>query len=211
MFSLIQAVTRTDTAPLVRVPSVGSDRLSRALDAGAVGVVVPMVNSVEEARAAVAACRYQPRGTRSYGPARASLTLGADPTLIDRETLCFVQIETVAGAEHADEICAVAGLAGVVIGPGDLALSLGLEPSKWEDEPAHRAMRRTILVACLRAGIVPGTFTPSPQSAVRAVREGSRLVALSTDLGLMLEAARTGAAAVRSVASPLAADIATSD
>ena len=141
----------------------------------------------------------------------ASLTLGADPTLIDRETLCFVQIETVAGAEHADQICAVAGLAGVVIGPGDLALSLGLEPSKWEDEPAHRAMRRTILVACLRAGIVPGTFTPSPQSAVRAVREGSRLVALSTDLGLMLEAARTGAAAVRSVASPLAADIATSD
>ena len=104
MFSLIQAVTATGTAPLVRVVSAGSDRLPRALDAGAVGVVVPMVNSAEEARAAVAACRYQPRGTRSYGLARASLTLGTDPAVIDRETLCFVQIETVAGAEHADEI-----------------------------------------------------------------------------------------------------------
>ena len=94
-----------------------------------------------------------------------------------------------------------------MIGPGDLALSLGLDPSNWEDEPAHQAARRKILAACLQAGIVPGTFTPSPHSAVRAVREGFRLVALSTDLGLMLEAARAGLRAVRSAAGSVAADI----
>jgi 4-hydroxy-2-oxoheptanedioate aldolase len=105
----------------------------------------------------------------------------------------------------------VAGLAGVVIGPGDLALSLGLDPSNWEDEPSHQAMRRTIRLACLQAGIVPGTFTPSPQSALRAVREGFRLVALSTDLGLMLDGARAGVAAVRSATAALAPDITPTD
>jgi 4-hydroxy-2-oxoheptanedioate aldolase len=197
IFSMIQAVARTGVAPIVRVPSARSDVLGRALDAGAVGVVVPMVNSVEEARVAVAACRYHPFGTRSYGPLRASIVLGSDPQHTDREVLCFVQIETSAGASAAEEICAIPGIDGVIIGPGDLALSIGIEPSSWQVNGIHREARSRIQQACVKADIVPGIFTDSWQDAVAAAGEGFRLLSVSTDLGLLLAAATEGLSAAR--------------
>ena len=126
LMAMLQAVAGAGSAPLVRVARNEPFAIGQALDLGAQGVIVPMVESGEEAARAVAACRYAPEGIRSFGALRAGA--GERP-------LCLVMIETRAGLEQVAEIAATPGLDGIYIGPSDLALSLGLHPTIRLEHP----------------------------------------------------------------------------
>src|SRR6185437_12423069 len=117
---------RTEHLPLgtvVRLPNADAAPIGRVLDAGADAVVIAMVESADQAAAAVAAARYPPRGVRSFGPLRASL--GVDPAEHESRAGVFAMIETAAALAGIHEICAVNGLTGIYVGPADLAISLG--------------------------------------------------------------------------------------
>src|SRR2546428_4666645 len=132
--SLLQAISTTETVPLIRVPQNGVDWIRRALDAGAYGVIVPMVNTREEAEAAVRAAKYPPLGSRSIGGSRTRLYGGND--YVERandEILLIAQIEHKIGVQNAREILSVKGVDAYFIGPGDLCASLGL-PNSWDPD-----------------------------------------------------------------------------
>jgi len=162
--------------------------IGRVLDAGADGVIVPMVSTPEEAVAAVAACRYPPEGVRSFGPMRADL--GLDLGGLQDRVSCFVMIETSEGLERVEEICAVPNLGGIYIGPADLSIGLGLDPMKafssdQLDEPVKR-----IKAACEQAGVVMGSHSMNGTDAARWAGRGARLVSLGADTTMMATMAR---------------------
>jgi 4-hydroxy-2-oxoheptanedioate aldolase len=149
MVPMLQAIGAAGAAPITRVLSNDPYRIMKALDAGALGVIVPLVNDAGEAANAVAACRYPPHGIRSYGPIRASSVIGSrDPEDLAGEVLCIVMVETREGLENVEEIAATPGIDGIYIGPADLALSLGLPPSTSVTQDAHIEAVRRIREAC---------------------------------------------------------------
>src|SRR5918997_5730131 len=138
MVPMFQAIRAEGPAPITRVLSNDPFLIMKALDAGAWGVIVPLVNDTEDAARAVAACRYPPQGVRSYGPVRAARVIGSrDPEDLAGEVLCIVMVETREGLERVEEIAATPGLDGLYIGPSDLALSLGLTPTLEIMEGEH--------------------------------------------------------------------------
>lgn len=145
MTAMLQAISGAGVAPLVRVARNEPFTIGNALDLGAAGVIVPMVEDAEQAARAVAACRYAPDGVRSFGALR-----GAS------EALCLVMIETRAGVERAAEIAATPGLDGIYAGPSDLALTLGLQPTLRLEHPPVLEALETVRAACAEAGIAAG-------------------------------------------------------
>ena len=125
--AMLQAMARTPTVPVVRVPWNEPGIIGRVLDAGALGVIIPLVNSPEEARRAVEACRYPPDGSRSIGPLVTRIRHGADfPATANDVVACIPMIETRQAVDDIDAILAVAGIDAVYVGPADLSLSYGL-------------------------------------------------------------------------------------
>lgn len=187
----LQAIAATLAAPLVRVPWLHPPDLMRALDAGAVGVICPMIDTPEQAGALVQACRYAPQGGRSYGPSRARLLYGeAYPQRADRETLVFAMIETKLALENLEAILDTPGLTGVYVGPADLSLSLtgqaGFDFRQGESAaPVARIAREAAA-----HGLIPGIFTPGAELARAALDLGYRLVTAGSDLALLGSAAR---------------------
>src|SRR5262245_59581289 len=121
VWQMLQAISQTDTVPVVRVPWNDPAIIMKALDAGAYGIIVPLVNTAAEAAAAVAACRYPPVGMRSSGPLRAALYGGANyQAEANGDIVVLTMIETKEGLANLDAICATPGLDGVYIGPADL-------------------------------------------------------------------------------------------
>jgi 4-hydroxy-2-oxoheptanedioate aldolase len=184
--SMMQAISTTDVVPLVRVPWNEPSIIMKVLDAGAWGVVVPLVNSRADAEAAVAACRYPPLGIRSFGPTRATLYAGADYAgRANDEVLCIVMIETRQALENLDDIMSVSGVDACYIGPADLSLALGLPPRADSDEPAHVAAVARILEAARRHGVVPGIHTAGAAFAARCVQQGFQMVTLTSDVACL--------------------------
>lgn len=165
---------------LVRPTTGAPDAIGRALDRGADGVVVPLIDSAEEAAAAVAACHWPPRGTRSYGPTRASRP---DP-------LCVVMIETREGVAALPEILDVEGVDAVFIGPSDLALSHGMPASAQDGDDAYDALVRSIVEPTRAAGLPAGIYTASPEHAHRFRALGCTFTMGPSD-GTLLRAAAT--------------------
>jgi 4-hydroxy-2-oxoheptanedioate aldolase len=162
----------------------------KALDAGAWGVIVPLVNNAEDAARAVSACRYPPQGMRSYGPVRAAGVIGSrDPEKLGGEVLCLVMVETREGLERVDEIAATPGLDGIYIGPSDLALSLGLPPTLDVREDKHAEAIEQIRGACHRNGIAAGIHSPDGKWARRHSEAGFEMVTVATDAALLKGAA----------------------
>jgi 4-hydroxy-2-oxoheptanedioate aldolase len=163
----------------------------RALDLGVRGVIAPMVNSAAEAEALARACRYPPRGIRSYGAVRAAFGAGREQTeRANGEVLVFAQIETAEGLAAVAEICAVDGLDGLYVGPADLSLSLGLGSFADLADPRPLEALDAILGAARDHGVVPGIHAPSGDAALAMARRGFAFVgsagdaaALSTALG----------------------------
>jgi 4-hydroxy-2-oxoheptanedioate aldolase len=177
------AIDAGGSAGLVRVPSNDAAWIGRALDAGAHAVVVPMVNSADEAAAAVRATRYPPTGTRSYGPMRSSLRIGPTPSEANSAVACIVMIETRAGLDAVDAICAVPGVDGIYVGPSDLALALGASrPTGAAELPEFDAAIARIVTAAQLAGIAAGMHCPDGAAGARAFDAGFTFASISNDL-----------------------------
>jgi 4-hydroxy-2-oxoheptanedioate aldolase len=198
MLRLLPAISTTETTPLVRVSSNNLPEINKALDAGAMGVIVPLVNTAEEAAAAVSACRYPPDGTRSFGPTRAAMYGGRGYAAeANGQIACIVMIETQAGLDNLDAIVSTPGVSGVYVGPADLALALGLPPRGDTDEPRHIAAVETILAACKRHRVPAGIHTGGLEWSKKRLAMGFDFVTLGTDVGFMMQAASGDLAAVR--------------
>jgi 4-hydroxy-2-oxoheptanedioate aldolase len=191
MVSMVRTIGSAGAAPVVRVPQNEPWMIMRALDAGALGVIVPLVNDAAEAARAVAACRFPPVGARSYGPIRASGVIGSKaPADLGGEVVCIVQIETREGLENAEEIAATPGLDGVYIGPADLALGLGLELGSAGEEREHVEALKRIREACRKNGIAVGLYGTSGKSAREYAQQGYSMVNVGVDYQLLTDAVR---------------------
>ncbi len=198
LHTMLPAISATPAVPFVRVPWNAPDAIMKALDAGAYGVIVPMVNSVHEARAAVAACRYPPDGIRSFGPIRAALYGGPGYARnANQELACVVMIETAEALAAVDEIVAVPGVDAVYVGPSDLGLSRGRSPKGDDDDPAHLADVARVLEACRRHGVVAGIHCSSLAFARRWLAAGFLMVTVGADSGFLARAAASDLAALR--------------
>ena len=188
MLAMLQAIAVVGVPSIVRVPWNDPGWIMKALDAGAAGVIVPMVNSPAEAAAAVGACRYPPDGYRSWGPTRASL--GApdySPQLANRSVICAVMIETVAALEQLAEIVSVPGVDAVFIGPSDFALSMGFGPRT--DEPEHRRLLEGVPAVCRDHGVVAGIACGSAELLARWRQAGYTMLAAPSDMVVLRRAA----------------------
>ena len=193
----VQSLVAAARCPaFVRVAQNASVEIAAALDAGAAGVIVPRIDSADEAAAAVAAARYPPDGVRGLGPGRAA---GYGRTIADYfgrangEIAVGVQIESVAAVEHIEEIVRVAGVDFVFIGPGDLTVSLGVP---FGDPRVTAAIER-VLAAAAGSGTPTGIWTPTAAQAAGWLRRGVQLVILGSDLALLGDAVEQAVAEAR--------------
>ena len=166
MVALLQALSYTPAVPMVRVSKNDLAEINRALDAGAYGVVCPLVDSAEAARTFARACRYPPRGDRSYGPSRALLYGGVDYAQhADAHIIALAMIETRAALDAVDAIAAVDGIDGLFVGPSDLGIALGLGAGAPHTHPALAAAIATILDSCRRVGKPCGIWCSTAEMA----------------------------------------------
>jgi 4-hydroxy-2-oxoheptanedioate aldolase len=193
---MLRAIGATDAVPFVRVPWNEPGIIGKVLDAGAYGVIIPMVNTVAEAEAAVAACRYAPAGRRSFGPNRVPYYAGADYyEHADREIACIPMIETKTALATLDDILSVPGIDAVYVGPADMSITLGLPP-RMDNEGAFAEARATIAAACRRRGIIAGIHA-NAQLAAGHREAGYQMITIASDVGGMARAAREDLAFVR--------------
>jgi len=185
MRDILLALKGLPTTPIVRVPINDPSWIGKALDTGAEGVIVPLVNSRSDAERAAAACRFPPLGERSFGLARGHLSLGRNPDEVNREVMCFAMIETRHGLDAADDICSVPGIDGIYIGPSDLALSLGVPPMLREPPPVHAEAVAGVLASCVEAGIVPAIHAHSGIDARSRADEGFRMITCTSDAAIL--------------------------
>lgn len=178
---------------LARVPSNRHENIKRALDNGAHGIVVPMVNTVEEAVKAVDAALYPPRGTRSVGGSVHALNFGTDATdyyaHADDELLIVLQCEHIQAVEHADEIFSVPGIDAIFVGPNDLAASMRGRDGSPPSASATRQAMKHILDTCQKHRVAAGLHCGSAEEALQRIAEGWQFIAIGSDLRLMLSAA----------------------
>ncbi len=195
---MLQAISTTETIPFVRVPWNDPPTIMKMLDAGAYGIIVPLVNNRAEAEAAVAACRYPPDGIRSSGPARAAIYGGAGyQGWANEEMACIVMIETAEALENLDQIMSTPGVDAAYIGPSDLAYALGLTPTGDNDDPKHVETVQRIFDAAKRHGVAPGIHTGSVEYTSRYLKMGFQMVTLGADRGFLAAKASSDLAAAR--------------
>lgn len=199
---LIVAIERHGCVPLVRLAWNDPIQAKAVLDSGAAGVLVPMVNSAEDARAAVQAVKYPPVGKRGVGLARAQgygATFDEYVRRSNEDSLLIVQIEHIDAVRNIDEIVAVEGIDGTFIGPYDLSSSM-LIPGQLTHPDVVEAKRR-VLDATLKAGLTAGIHLVHPTTAVRdmeqAVADGYTFIALGTDILFLGDSCRALHAAAR--------------
>lgn len=176
---MLAGVASGPAASIVRVPWNESWMIGRALDAGAVGVIVPMVNTADEAAAAAAACRYAPNGERSIGPMGA-MTRHPGYFRSAGDVMCIVMIETVEAVENVAEIAAVPGVDALYIGPADLSMSMGLRPSADQDDQRFHDALAAVVDACNTNGIIPGVHASAELAAARR-EAGFEMITISFD------------------------------
>jgi 4-hydroxy-2-oxoheptanedioate aldolase len=200
---MLQASSIRGLPALVRVPSAeDTAAIMRALDAGAAGVLVPMVSTAQEARAAVSACRYPPAGTRSWGPARALPSgPGFSPEAANQHVICAVQIETLEALENLGDILAVDGVDVAFVGPADLALAMGLRPAAAPQRGEHAAAIEMVARRARQAGVRAGVYGGSPEIVAQYVRLGYDFVAAANDAQLLSQWARHTVDTVRAAAA----------
>ena len=180
--TMLQVLQPGDTTPVVRVPWNEQGIIGRALDAGAMGVIIPMVNTKAQAEAAVAACRYAPAGSRSFGPARVSMQEGRDYFgRANAEVACVPMIETEEALANLDDILQVPGVDAVYVGPADLSVSHGLPPGNNDGNDVFDQALAAIVAACGRHGIVPGIHA-SASLAARRIEQGFRMLTVASDM-----------------------------
>lgn len=180
------ALQPTELSVLVRPLTNDAAAIGQALDAGADGVIVPMVNTVDDARRAVAAGKYPPEGTRSWGPRRAQRLHGG-PVVYAREAngnaLVITQVETAEAVENIEDILSVPGLAGVAIGPADLAISMGFMHDR-ENPEVLKTMEK-VLQHCLARSVPFGFFASSLAQGMGWMERGALVICSGSDTGFV--------------------------
>ena len=182
---LLPAVTGAPVTPLVRVAANQPDQIGKALDAGARGVIVPVVNTAEDARQAVAACYYPPKGQRSCGPMRDAMLEGLSYlATANDEVACLLMIETEEGLKNLEAIAAVEGVTGLFVGPMDLTYGLGLPPGDFANEKFSAAVG-SILATCKAHDLVCGIFGYNAEMAAQSLAQGFDFASAGTDISFM--------------------------
>ncbi|HEX5959070.1 MAG TPA: aldolase/citrate lyase family protein [Hyphomicrobiaceae bacterium] len=196
---MLQAINAgSDATPMVRVPWNDPAHIMRVLDAGAYGIICPMINTKAEAEALVRAGRYPPLGERSFGPFRASQYGGADYWQhANEEVLLFAMIETRQAVSNLPEILSVKGLNGVYIGPSDLSFSMGKTPTLDPSEATVLEAMHIILKATRERGLIAGVHTDGPKTALKRFAEGFQFCTLLNDVRLLATAAANAMREVR--------------
>ena len=182
MVTMLQAISTTATVPIVRVPWLEAGAIMKALDAGAYGVICPMVNSRDDAARLVSYVRYAPQGTRSFGPVRALYYGGADyPEHANRTVVAFAMVETAQALDNLDRILSVEGLDAIYIGPSDLSLSMGCRPV-FDDVDAPVAQAIAHIAERAKAhGVQCGIHNGVPAVAQARQALGYRFLTLGSD------------------------------
>ncbi|MEM1273332.1 MAG: aldolase/citrate lyase family protein [Pseudomonadota bacterium] len=184
--TMLTAISSTRTVPIARVPWLDPAQLMKILDAGAYGVICPMINTREDAEKLVAYTRYPPLGARSFGPIRGLLYGGADyPDHANDTIVVFAMIETRAGLDNLEAILTTPGLDGVYVGPSDLSLALGCQPTLDDVDPVVAEAIEVIAATATAHGKVAGIHNGTPESALRRIDLGYRFVTVSSDARLM--------------------------
>src|SRR5262245_31943699 len=183
------AIADAGCVALARVPANRHDHIKRVLDNGAMGVVVPMVNSREEAEAAVAACLYPPRGNRSVGGSVHALNFGTSAAeyyqKVEDELLIVLQCEHIQAVEDAERIFSVPGIDAIFVGPNDLAASMRGKDGKPSSAEATAQAHRHILQTCKKVGVPAGYHCTSPAEVLHRIEEGWQFLAIGSELKLM--------------------------
>jgi 4-hydroxy-2-oxoheptanedioate aldolase len=188
---MFTAIATTNTMPMARVPWLDPGIIMKMLDAGAYGVICPMVNNRRDAETLVAATHYPPRGNRSFGPIRALLYAGPDYGAHANDTVVtFAMIETKEALDNLEEIVSVEGLDAVYIGPADLSLALGCTPKFDQDEkPVVEAIDH-IRATAKAHGVVAGIHNATPEYAIKMIDKGFQFVTIGSDARLMATGAQ---------------------
>lgn len=196
--TMLQAIATTEAVPLARPSGLVPPEIMRWLDAGAYGIICPMISTRADAEALVAACRYPPTGTRSYGPARGLLYGGSDYFAhANAEIVVLAMIETAQGLANLDAIVATPGLDGIYVGPNDLCLALGVAPQSESAEPVAVEAVARIQAACAANGKISGIFCSGGAGAAQRVAEGFDLVTPGNDVTHLRSAAAAACTAAR--------------
>lgn len=188
----LHAIGASGVPVFVRVADDSSAGIGRALDAGAGGVIVPLIGTPEQAARVAGATRYPPRGHRSWGPITGLFGRDApDAPTANAQVMCAVMIETRTGLGAVHEIAAVDGVDMVFVGPFDLSLALGIDVDELLRDHTADAPLVTVVAACAAAGLRCGAFAGSPERADRLAGFGFTDLAVMTDAGLLAQAARS--------------------
>jgi 4-hydroxy-2-oxoheptanedioate aldolase len=202
---MLQAISTTATVPMARVPWNLPDLMMKALDAGAYGIVCPMINTREQCAEFISNCRYAPKGRRSFGPTRAVWYAGADYAQHANDTIItMAMIETQEAMDNLDAILSTPGLDAIYVGPADLGLSLvGIPAADPTNETVVKALG-TIVEACKRHGVVAGIHCFAPAYAKQMIAQGYQFVTLASDNALLATMAKSTVAQMReSAGSPV--------
>ncbi len=199
MVTCFQAMQSHPVLPMVRVPWNEPGIVGKVLDAGAYGVICPMINTADEARQFISYCKYPPRGARSNGPIRAGIygEAGSYQTTANDDILCLPMIETKQAVDNLDSILDVEGVDAIYIGPSDLGFSYGLVPKLDREEPEIMAIYDRFLKETSKRGQKACVHCGDPAYAKRMIAMGFALVTIGNDSGLMLTAARHAIKAAR--------------
>jgi 4-hydroxy-2-oxoheptanedioate aldolase len=197
----VTAICAGPATPMARVLNNQYHLMARLLDAGVLGIIAPMVDTVEQAEAVAAACRYPPVGQRSFGWGRA-VTYGADyADRIGEELFVAVQIESAQALANAEAILAVPGIDGCMVGPQDLALSMGFHPRDIPTHDEHRLALERIVQACHNTGKIPGIDTGGPETGLLRVEQGFLFVVMGSDVRFVQAGTSAALAGVRTAAA----------
>ncbi|HTV89850.1 MAG TPA: aldolase/citrate lyase family protein [Stellaceae bacterium] len=201
MVSMLTAFSTTNVTPLVRVPWNDPAHIQKALDAGAYGIVCPMINNRAEAEKFVGSCRYAPLGYRSSGPIRAALYGGADYHMKANDiVLAFGMIETQEALDNLDEIMSVKGLDAIYVGPSDLSISLGHNPGGDKPDDWMMTALKKIVDAATRRGVQPGIHCGAPAYAKKMIEMGFTFVTVGGDTRFLTMGAAAAVAEMRGTA-----------
>jgi 4-hydroxy-2-oxoheptanedioate aldolase len=196
--SMLQGISTTGVIPLARVPWNDPARLMKILDAGAYGVICPMINTREQAEALVQACKYPPRGFRSWGPVRASLYMGTDyGDHANDDVIVIPMIETAEALKNLDDILSVPGVDAIYVGPSDLSLALGCKPRLDQTDAPVVEAQQMIVKACKKHGVVAGIHNATAAYSIKMIAEGYQFVTLASDSRHMAMKASEEVGAVR--------------
>jgi len=196
--TMLQAISTTGVVPMARVPWNDPAFLMKILDAGAYGVICPMINTRAQAETLVRSCKYPPRGYRSFGPVRASIYAGTDYAQHANDALVVMpMIETAEALENLDEILSTPGVDAIYVGPADLSLTLGCTPKLDQTETPVVEAQKKIAAACKRHHVVAGIHCATSAYALRMAAEGFQFVTLASDSRFLAARAAEEAAAVK--------------